>query len=86
MKEATKSPSMGAIGELNATVISVVAIGAVALFFNLFVWPSIKTNVLNSTKCASVTNCECIGKTCECTYFSGNKAQEVTCPNNSIRK
>lgn len=81
MNEATKSPSMGAIGELNTTVIAVTAIGAVALFFNLFVWPSIKTNVLNSTKCASATNCLCTGKTCKCTYFKENKAEEVTCPN-----
>lgn len=85
MNEATKSPSMGAIGELNTTVIAVVAIGVVALFFNLL-WPSIKANVLNSTKCSSATNCQCTGKTCKCIYFSETKAQEVTCPNNNIKK
>ena len=45
MKEAT--------GELNMTVVTVVAIAAVAAFFYAFIWPSIKTNILNSTKCSS---------------------------------
>ena len=43
MKEAT--------GELNMTVVTVVAIAAVAAFFYAFIWPGIKTNILNSTKC-----------------------------------
>lgn len=76
MKEAT--------GELNMTVVTVVAIAAVAAFFYAFVWPSIKVNILNSTKCASATACQCTGKTCNCTYMDeNNQAQEVTCPNNS---
>ena len=41
MKEAT--------GELNMTVITVVAIAAVAAFFYAFVWPSIKTSIGNNT-------------------------------------
>ncbi len=40
MKEAT--------GELNMTVITVVAIAAVAAFFYAFVWPSIKASVANN--------------------------------------
>lgn len=76
MKEAT--------GELNMTVVTVVAIAAVAAFFYAFVWPSIKTNILNSTKCSSVTDCRCTGKTCTCTYWDeNNEAQQVTCPNNN---
>ncbi len=79
MKEAT--------GELNMTVVTVVAIAAVAAFFYAFVWPSIKTNILNSTKCSSVTDCSCTGKTCKCTYWDeNNNAQEVTCPNNNDTK
>ena len=35
------------------TVVTVVAIAAVAAFFYAFIWPSIKTNILNSTKCSS---------------------------------
>lgn len=40
MKEAT--------GELNMTVITIVAIAAVAAFFYLFVWPAIKVSIANS--------------------------------------
>ncbi len=76
MKEAT--------GELNMTVVTVVAIAAVAAFFYAFVWPSIKTNILNSTKCSSTTSCTCTGKTCKCTYMDeNNQTQEITCPNNN---
>ena len=41
MKEAT--------GELNMTVITVVAIAAVAAFFYAIVWPAIKTSVSKTT-------------------------------------
>lgn len=76
MKEAT--------GELNMTVVTVVAIAAVAAFFYAFIWPSIKTNILNSTKCASAMNCTCSGKQCTCTYYDeNNKPESVTCPNNN---
>lgn len=44
MKEAT--------GELNMTVVTVVAIAAVAAFFYAFVWPSIKSSIQASTYCA----------------------------------
>lgn len=43
MKEAT--------GELNMTVITVVAIAAVAAFFYAFVWPAIQTNLQLTTAC-----------------------------------
>ena len=76
MKEAT--------GELNMTVVTVVAIAAVAAFFYAIVWPSIKVNILNSTKCSNAYNCKCTGKTCKCTYLDDTqKETEVTCPNNA---
>ncbi len=79
MKEAT--------GELNMTVVTVVAIAAVAAFFYAFVWPSIKVNILNSTKCSATTDCRCTGKTCKCTYLDENNTpQEITCPNNNDTK
>ena len=40
MKEAT--------GELNMTVITVVAIAAVAAFFYAVIWPNIKVSVVNN--------------------------------------
>ena len=41
MKEAT--------GELNMTVVTVVAIAAVGAFFYAIIWPSIKSPKFNST-------------------------------------
>jgi len=48
MKEAT--------GELNMTVITVVAIAAVGLLFTVFVWPNIQANLALSTACSQVDN------------------------------
>ncbi len=81
MKEAT--------GELNMTVITVVAIAAVAAFFYAFVWPAVKANITKSTNCASAYRCTCTGDTCECFYDkideSGSTEENtpITCPNNS---
>ena len=48
MKEAT--------GELNMTVITVVAIAAVGLLFTVFVWPNIQSNLALSNACSQVDN------------------------------
>lgn len=45
MKEAT--------GELNMTVVTVVAIAAVGAFFYAFVWPSIRAGLMKNT-CSNV--------------------------------
>ena len=45
MKEAT--------GELNITVITVVAIAAVGALFYLFIWPSIQKNILLNNACSN---------------------------------
>ena len=45
MKEAT--------GELNMTVVTVVAIAAVMAFFYAFVWPTIKTSLQLNTACST---------------------------------
>lgn len=76
MKEAT--------GELNMTVITVVAIAAVGAFFYAFVWPAIKTSITKNTNCATAYGCVCTGDTCSCSYDdeAGNQ-QPITCPNNS---
>lgn len=77
MKEAT--------GELNMTVVTVVAIAAVAAFFYAFVWPSIKASITSSTKCATAVNCTCSGNTCNCFALNddGSVGEAITCPNNS---
>ena len=48
MKEAT--------GELNMTVVTVVAIAAVAAFFYAFIWPGIKTSIAAQSICANGQN------------------------------
>ena len=62
MKEAT--------GELNMTVVTVVAIAAVAAFFYAFVWPAIKNNIARNTHCANAI-CEnsCSKGVCNCLYI-----------------
>lgn len=49
MKEAT--------GELNMTVITVVAIAAIGAFFMAFVWPQLKGSVTGTAKCSSAVGC-----------------------------
>jgi hypothetical protein len=81
MKEAT--------GELNMTVVTVVAIAAVAAFFYAFVWPAIKQNIIKNTNCASAYSCNCTADSCKCKYDKVNsdgttsEGTEITCPNNS---
>lgn len=65
MKEAT--------GELNMTVVTVVAIAAVGAFFYAFVWPNIKGTITSSTKCAMAI-CDANG-TCYYTDENGNETQ-----------
>ncbi len=48
MKEAT--------GELNMTVVTVVAIAALIAFFYLVIWPTIKINMALTTACTSAGN------------------------------
>lgn len=58
-----------AVGELNMTVVTVVAIAAVAAFFYAFIWPGIQNSIAKNTcanmcpggavKSASVKNNKC---------------------------
>lgn len=76
MKEAT--------GELNMTVVTVVAIAAIAAFFYAFVWPAIRNNIQQSTRCASaVCNCTTNQKLCSCNYYdeSTGSYTDIQCPN-----
>ena len=66
MKEAT--------GELNMTVITVVAIAAVAAFFYAIVWPAIKTSLAKNT-CENGGNTWSSQQKC-CMEPNGNKCIE----------
>lgn len=69
MKEAT--------GELNMTVIAVVAIAAVGAFFYAFIWPQVSKSIKKNTKCADAY-CEpgCVGN-CKCDYTDDEGNQET---------
>ena len=79
MKEASS--------ELSMTAIAVVAIAAIGVVFTTVVWPSIKTNIVNSAKCANAISCDpCSNGTCTCKYLddNGNVATDtITCPDKS---
>ncbi len=80
MKEAT--------GELNMTVVTVVAIAAVGAFFYAFVWPAIQTSLNRTTFCNGAIASTCTGTGADrvCTYDAdGNGATDtdetnVSCP------
>ena len=74
MKEAT--------GDLSMTAVAVVAIAAVAVVFTTLIWPSIKVNILNSTKCAQAHYCApAVNGVSECEYLDENgENQTVRCP------
>ncbi len=84
MKEAT--------GELNMTVVTVVAIGAVMLFFYAIIWPTIKINMALTTACNSAGagsynvsgddyKISCGGGSCTYTDSDG-KTNNKTCTEN----
>ncbi len=71
MKEAT--------GELNLTVVVVMAVAALMAFFYTLIWPTIKNNMTANTKCQAAV-CEACRdpegcKTVKCTY----KGQTFDC-------
>ena len=72
MKEAT--------GELNMTVITVVAIAAIAGIFYAFVWPGIKTSISRNTcrtQCPSSTGTG-VNETCVNTCMANAANQDIT--------
>ncbi len=75
MKEAT--------GELNMTVVTVVAIAAVAAFFYAFVWPAIQESIERNTYCATAQcdNCDEDTGECQCEAFDseGESVWKGTC-------
>lgn len=71
MKEAT--------GELNMTVVTVVAIAAVAAFFYAFVWPSIQASIKASTYCSMAYGCNSENKNCAYVDESGQEQKKLDC-------
>ena len=71
MKEAT--------GELNMTVVTVVAIAAVAAFFYAFVWPAIKNNLNRNTYCAAAYSCNADRTSCSYIDKDGVEKDGLNC-------
>ena len=65
MKEAT--------GELNVTVITVVAIAAVAAFFYAFIWPIVKNNLNRQNLCSAAYSCNASHSVCKMLDKDGNE-------------
>ncbi len=77
MKDAT--------GELSMTAIAVVAIAAIALLFQQFVWPGIQNTIQRNTYCSQTISCECEAdeRLCNCVYLDKNQTEKpIKCPNN----
>ena len=78
MKEAT--------GELNMTLVTVIAISAVAAVFTLWVWPNVKANIKRNTYCSGAFNCKDCGSdglmTCSYTdeETGETKRDDIKCP------
>lgn len=71
MKEAT--------GELNMTVVTIVAIAALVAFFYLIIWPNIQTGMVLTTACNSAGNSQYTqtfddGSSVSCTGVSANSS------------
>lgn len=77
-----------ASSELSLTAIAVVAIAAIGVLFTTVVWPSIKSNITNRSRCANTVSCDnCIGKTCDCYYFTETgdvSSDPIKCPNSAV--
>ena len=74
MKEAT--------GELNATVLAVVAVGILLAFFYFTLWPVIRNNTEHNTNCSKAICDKCPngdGKTVSCYYCDKGTPKEITC-------
>ena len=71
MKEAT--------GELNMTVVTVVAIAAVAAFFYAFVWTGIQRSIEASTYCSMATGCDDNYQNCHYTDEDGEEHDDLDC-------
>lgn len=73
MKEAT--------GELNMTVVTVVAIAAVGAFFYAFIWPGIQRSLAQSTCSNMCPMTDSTGTTYDKTDITVNlKTKTCTCP------
>lgn len=76
MKEAT--------GELNMTVVIVLAVAILAAFFFTVLWPMIKTNFEHNSRCSKAICLPCPKNDPSCKfvdcYIKGNRHETFLCP------
>lgn len=70
MKEAT--------GELNMTVVTIVAVAALLAFFYLVIWPNLQSGMALSSACSAAN-----GQSYTTSGGDGTDAWTITCANNS---
>ncbi len=79
-----------ATGELNMTVVVVLIIAALSAFFFSFLWPLIKDNFRQDSRCDEAIctcppeymvngKCTYSDSTIEC-YFKGDSSKKIICP------
>ncbi len=71
-----------AMGELNGTVIVVIAIAGFATFFFSVLWPNINNDIGKGTNCAKAICEKCPGSNCltvKC-HEQGNESNVFECP------
>lgn len=79
MKEKYMSKKRFSIIQFVILLILVIAIGYYIYIKYFYTCIGCKT-----TKCASAFDCECVGKTCTCTYYDEyNNPSKIECPNNN---
>ena len=77
MKEAT--------GELNMTVVIVLAVAALAAFFYVIIWPLISNNFVSNSKCSEATcqcknESDCLKNGADCWMPGKKSGTHFTCP------
>lgn len=77
MKEAT--------GELNSTVVVVMAVAMLMAFFYTVIWPILKGNMDANSKCGKAWCDKCaspdgVCSTVTCHYKDGDESKEIICP------
>ena len=74
MKEAT--------GQLNSTIVVILAVGVLSAFFYLTLWPQLKNNMEQTTNCSKAWcdgNPNEDGVTVKCHYKSGGEVKDIVC-------
>lgn len=69
-----------AIGDLNLTIIVVIAVAGLVALFSMGIWPMIKDGLNQSANCSdAICSCSKTAEMCDCTNKNGTR--NFQCPN-----